>query len=390
MLRTLLGHLAGLTIAAFGCHRQAFINDAGVTEPPVTAETVSVFVGSHSEARIAHLSLHLGSGLLTKLGDIAAAPNPRVLAWNSTKGILYAGNDRSGRISSWRLSGPGGAVSPAADVPSSRPGVWPVSLALHPAGRWLLVGHYENDQSGPLSVVQLDPSGIPTETVFVPDDWCDDTGSFRVAFDPSGQFAFAVCDDDGVYGYRFDEMTGRLDRIQYSSPLDHADYLGILFGPRKDVVYFFDGGLMLSVLNYSGETGTPSLPPKGVFSFAVPGEELPYPRVPFTSRPWLVPNVVAACCDRLFAVNTYQNAVASISLASDAGVAATKTFRTAGLRRPVHLTPTADGARLLVANEETGSVMVLTVHTNGDLEELGPPVVAIPGAASVVIAEGRP
>ena len=70
----------------------------------------------------------------------------------------------------------------------------------------------------------------------VTDDWCDDTGSFRVGFDHSGQFAFAVCDDDGVYGYTFDEMTGRLERLQYPAALDHADYLGVVFGSNPDVV----------------------------------------------------------------------------------------------------------------------------------------------------------
>jgi 6-phosphogluconolactonase (cycloisomerase 2 family) len=351
---------------------------------------LQVFVGSHNEAAIAHLSFDPASGSLRTHDKIPAGAFPRALAWNAAARMLYAGNDRAGRITAFSVSA-SGRVEAAAEVASSSPGVWPVSLAVHPRGRWLLVGHYENGEQGPLSVVGLDDAGRPSGPLVISGDRCDDQGTFRVTFDPTGRYAFAVCDDDGLYGYRFDETSGALTRLDYPNELDHANGVGLLLGSDPGTAYLHaDFDMNVSVLSYDASSATFTLPPREVVSFAVPGEPLPFPRPIFMPLPRLIPAVTIGPGGRhLFGVNFQQNAVVVLTLARDGGVASKKVMVGTGsdLRRPVHAVATADERWLFVANEETGTVAVFSIDESAELALVGAPVPAVSGASSIALVE---
>lgn len=366
-------------------------SEAAATDDVVgAAAAIHLFVGSHSHPEIAHLSFALdGSGL--KLHEpVGTEPFPRTLAWNKGARVLYAGYDRSGRIASFRLDASGG-VTPGAVVTSSSPGAWPVSLALHPSGRWLLVGHYENEARNPLSVVGLDSTGEPTGPVHLSVDRCDDTGTFRVAFDPAGRFAFAMCDDDGLYGYSFEQTNGTLTRLEYADAFDHGDGSGIIIDPSGKVGYIHsDFGATITAWRFDAETGSFSIPFLESVSFAIPGEPLPYPPPLFMSLPRLISAVTMDPAGRfLFGANRLQNAIAVLAVGPDGRIAGLNVTRSldGDLRRPVHAVASGDGRWLFVANEETGTIVVFKIESSGGLTRVGTPIQAIAGASFIVVAD---
>jgi 6-phosphogluconolactonase (cycloisomerase 2 family) len=341
-----------------------------------------VFVGSHTTGTIVCLNLDNASGALSVRSRIDTAMFPRSLAWNDSARVLYATGDRVGLIQAFAFNGQREGLSFLGEVSTGAGEGWPVDLALHPTGRWLLVGHYENVAPYSLVLLGADSAGRLTGERFLVPNLCDDQGTFRVAFDPSGQYAFAVCDDDGVYAYRLDSLSGRLIRVP-NAAFQYVIAVDVTFSPRSNVAYL-SLDTRISVVSYDQNDGILFLPTKQNMVFSVSGEIVSFPRRP--PGPWFAPSMVwNHFGDVLYALNTLENAVAIMEVADDGQLTVAKHVQ--NLRHPVAAKMAPVGPWLLVVNEENGSVAVFKA-TGTTLEPVGDPVQVVEGASSIEI--GRP
>ncbi|NKE70793.1 beta-propeller fold lactonase family protein [Candidatus Manganitrophus noduliformans] len=149
------------------------------------------------------------SGLLTKIGSIAAGTAPYSVTVDPKGRFVYAGNFGSNNISMYRIDPNSGRLTAIGTVPT---GIGPYSGAVDPAGRYLYVANensstdvwiYRIDQtSGALSLIGTVNAGVSPISITV---------------HPSGEFAYvANTISDNISMYTLDGSTGELTLLGHA------------------------------------------------------------------------------------------------------------------------------------------------------------------------------
>ncbi|HEY0714492.1 MAG TPA: beta-propeller fold lactonase family protein [Polyangia bacterium] len=359
---------------------------------PVAGEALHVFVGSHTRPEIAHLHLDSALGNLIVKDRIATAPFPRALAWNQKADVLYAANDRSFQLSAFRLDRTPGVLSPLGAVRDGEFAngdlAWPLNLALHPSGNWLLVGRHIDDGNSGIGVHQLDDTGRWTGRSVNAPLACDDNANFNAAFDPSGRFAYGACDNEGLFRFLFEEASGALTH-QRLEGLEHVDSTDLLFVRGIPAAYLFnDTSSSATVLTHSPDTGGLVFDDGNSVSFRA---EAPTPPVPLDD-PVVGRMTLDPAGTFVYFSLPSQNAIGVDKVGAPGSRRMGRKIigQGAELRRPTHAIRSPVGPWLLVANAETGTVAVFKTfaQASGDLgiDLVGAPVHAVDGASFIAIA----
>ena len=176
-----------------------------------------------------------------QLLDVA---NPSFLTLDRAQRFLYSAHADIEEVSSYAIDPQNGRI--AALNRRSCGGKNPVSLAIDPTGRWIVVANYASGSVGVLPIEQDGSLGPLNDLVSLPGkpgpDCKEQAGSHPhdIVFDPSGRF-IAVPDKglDRVFVFRLDPASGKLAP---KDPAFVASRAGdgprhIAFHPQKEFAY---------------------------------------------------------------------------------------------------------------------------------------------------------
>jgi 6-phosphogluconolactonase len=197
------------------------------------------YVSFQDDNRISICTVDPATGRLAWQEDVAVDGGPAPLAINPAGNILYVGKRVSDEIASYRIDKSTGGLSFVGTVPLQGE---PVHLATDRTGRFVLSAYWHQST---VAVHAVDGNGVAT---FPPIEWrFTAPGAHAIQSDPSNRFVFVPHtarpgQPNGIFQFRFDEMTGRL--TPNDPPLlELQATLGprhICFHPTRDVVYSSD------------------------------------------------------------------------------------------------------------------------------------------------------
>lgn len=232
--------------------------DASDPDAAFTPEVTHVYVGGYS-TEIAHFVLDRESGELDDRGATSAGNAPSYLAVHPQRDALYAVNEQSGAAASQVLAfsiAQDGELSMINAVPSGGEGA--PHLAVHPAGQWVAVAHYESGHTSILPVLENRGLGGVIDIDRGPADMA--RKAHQAVFDPSGANLLVPClESNYVLLYQF-----QLGAITLHTPATVAVAGGprhLVISPDQRYVYVLSelDSLLTSFL-YNGISGQLSSP----------------------------------------------------------------------------------------------------------------------------------
>jgi 6-phosphogluconolactonase len=256
-------------------------------------------------------------------------------------------------------------------------GDWPCHLEINSTGEWLLVSNYG---SGTVSVLPILPDGALGEMT----DLIQHHGSgpnperqegphaHSATFSPDQRFAIvADLGIDALLVYAFDSSTGRLRAHTRVSTRPGAGPRFKAFHPSGQYVYIAHE-LDNTVVVYDYDTASGMLRERQIV------ETLP----PSALSGAIADIHISTSGDRLYVSNRGHDSISLFEIEKD-GRLTRLAIRPCGGRCPRDFAITPGGRFLLVANQDSGEVVVLPVL--GSLEALGAPVerANVPGASCV-------
>lgn len=187
----------------------------------MTGDVTRVYVGSYTVGGggdgegITLLSRDPATGALAVDGVVARLTDPSFLAWHPDRRHLYTVTEAGeGAVAAFAANPDTGALTPLGTQPTG--GKSPCHLTVDPAGRYLLSVNYG---SGSVAVHPIASDGaLGARTDLVQHEGSGPDRSRQegphahvVRYAPDGK-TILVCDlgTDGVYSYRLDTLTGRL------------------------------------------------------------------------------------------------------------------------------------------------------------------------------------
>ena len=191
-----------------------------LTEPKNSILVVGKY-NENGEKGIEVFSLDETSGVLKKLADADAGPNPSYFCISKKHGILYAANE----VMNFKGGQGGGITSLKMDVLNLEklnefaiPNGSPCFISLSPAQDYLFLANYTG---GSIAVVKLDDKGIPasiSDTVsFMPIDE-KNSHAHMISFSPGGEFVYLTdLGLDRIMVFNFDSSTGKLQEFENST-----------------------------------------------------------------------------------------------------------------------------------------------------------------------------
>jgi 6-phosphogluconolactonase len=308
---------------------------------------------------------------MTPLGLVAQTPNPSFIAVDPQRRTLYCVNDTesTGAVSAFSID-PGSGKLAFLNQRSSM-GTRPCHLALDGSGRHLVVANH----GGSLAVLPVAPDGKLGEAT----DLRRHAGKTHVqgvAFSPDRRFVFA-CDSglDVVMAYRLDPGTGKL------APHDPASVtVKSGAGPRRLV--FHPGGKFAYVVGELDSTVT---------AFAYDAKAGTFQNLQALSTlPGYFdgPNRAAELAVHpngkyLYASNCGHDSVVLFSIDAARGTLTYVEDQSTYGTMPVHFGMDTPGQHLAVANNGSGTILILRAPESGRVKP-GGNAVKLPGAACAV------
>lgn len=245
----------------------------------------------------------------------------------------------------------------------------PCHLALAPDGDAIAVANYQDGRvgitgpDGPLAVYQGDEGGPDVERQ-------DGPHAHWVGFDDDGRLIVVDLGSDRVRALAVAEGGSGDPVTLYQAPAGSGPR-HLAFHPQLPVAYLVSElAATLTVLDrvapdlWRARAILPTLPP-GIEAGTLGGAI-----------------VIDAAGERLYVTNRGHDSVVAFAIDADGGVAF-RGHRSSGGASPRALLLLEDAARLVVANEEGGSVGILTLDDAGDLTG-DPLVIPIPGAVFAI------
>jgi 6-phosphogluconolactonase len=317
---------------------------------------------------------HAGSGRLTRLGPAAESPAASFLLVHPNGRYLYAVHEEgrnNDAISAFAIDHKSGKLTLLNTVPSH--GSAPCHLALDKTARFLAVSNYAD---GTVAVFQVLADGRLGEL----------TGFFKhsgssvnparqkephahcVNYSPDNRFLLSAdLGADKIFVYRFDAATGAIapnEPAAFSVPPGSGPR-HIEFNPNGRILYVLEElSSAVEALHYDPPTGTldagptVSALPEG-FSATNISAEL----------------ALNASATLLYASNRGHDSIALFNIDPQRGFLSFKEDASTLGKTPRHFTFDPTGGYLLVANQDSDSLIVFKVHpTTGELRPTGPPV----------------
>lgn len=259
-------------------------------------------------------------------------------------------------------------------TPVDSGGVNPCHLSVHPDGRWLLTAHYGNgNDPGSVAVHRLDAEGFTGALTDVAihqgsgpvTDRQENSHAHQIVVDPAARFVLATdLGADTVFAYRLDPRTGTLQQTAASKLAPGTGPRHLAFAPRGDLVFSADElSSTVTCHRYDTETGT-----------LTPGSTVPATTKAVPNQPGGI--LVSPCGRFVWVTNRGADTVAAFRVAGSA-LQPIAEAPSGGLW-PRALAPA--GNHLIVANQHSGTVTALRVHSSG---ALGAPCAPVPVPSAV-------
>jgi 6-phosphogluconolactonase len=324
-----------------------------------------LYVGSYTDAKraegVALVQFDTRSGALRLLRSCDAGPNPSFLAIHPNGRVLYAVNEvaerlgqRSGAVSAFSIASDG-ALARVGEQSSQ--GAGPCYISVDRSGRVVLVANYDG---GSVALLPIGKGGglAPATSVdqhqgHGPDAERQEAAHAHcIVSDPSNRFALAAdLGLDRVMLYRLDVAAGSLQHVADGDAAlsPGAGPRHIAFHPRQPLVYVV-GELDSTVTTLRFDANAGRLTTFGSQS-SLPGG--------WSGKSYAADIHVAPAGDVLYVSNRGHDSIAVVSIAQGSGALRLEQTIATGGAWPRNFTLDPTGRWLLVANQNSGSIVVL-------------------------------
>ena len=325
-----------------------------------------LYVGSYTDAKraegVALVQFDTTSGALQLVRVVDAGPNPSFLAIHPHGRVLYAANEvadragqRAGGVSAFSIASDG-ALGRLGDQSSQ--GAGPCYVSVDRSGRAVLVANYDG---GSVALLPIGSGGELAPATSVdqhrghgPDAERQEAAHAHcIVADPSNGFALAAdLGLDRVMLYRLDAAAGLLQRVEAGdarlSP--GAGPRHIAFHPQQPLVYVV-GELDSSVTTLRFDTQAGRLTTIDARSSLPAG---------WSGKSYAADIHVGSSGDVLYVSNRGHDSIAVFSIAATSGALSLEQTIATGGAWPRNFTLDPTGRWLLVANQNSGSIVVLS------------------------------
>lgn len=305
--------------------------------------------------------------------------NPSFLVSDPQRSVVYAVHGDSDFASSFLFDSKTGAFSPLSRAATG--GMNGVHQALTPSGRFLLVANYG---SGSVAVLPVEADGTLRpfiDLLELPGEpgphRHEQRGSHphHIVPDPSGRF-FLVPDKglDCVFTLNFDEDAKRLRIVGKAALRPGAGPRHITFHPHEDVAFLVNElESTLTLCRWDAASGT-----------LAPLRQLSTLPETFFGASTAAAVAVTLCGRFVYASNRGQDGIACFGYDSEAQQITPLHWTPSGGRDPRFMTLSADGARIVAANEQGDNLVFFDIgQINGELTRRGR---AVPSLSPSTIA----
>jgi len=341
-----------------------------------------IFVGSYAvadQAGIYSFSFDADSGALEPCATYAGIHNPSFLIVHPKRCCLYALSEHTiGRVYGFRFD-KRGELEPLNEQPSG--GSAPCRLTLDVSGKWLIVSNYN---SGSVCVLPVNDNGALGTATHLVHHHGQGAHLKRQAgphvhsavFAPDGRFVLvADLGVDQIFTYAFDRVAGRLDLRSSMHVRPGAGPRHLVFHPARDTLYVANElDNTANVYDYDTMNGT-LLERQSISS------------LPAGTLPNLMAEInVAPDGSRAYVSNRGHNSISVFDIAPN-GTLTPTAIRPCGGSWPRDFVLARGGRFMLIANQNSGDLVVLPILD--DTICLGEAIarVAVPGASCVQFAD---
>ena len=338
---------------------------------PLPNEQELLYVGSYTDAKradgVALVRFDTRSGALELLRAVDAGPNPSFLAIHPNGRVLYAvnevaerGGQRTGGVGAFSIAGDG-ALARLGDQSSQ--GAGPCYVSVDRSGRVVLVANYEGGSVALLPVARsgaLEPAtSVDQHQGHGPDAERQEAAHAHcIVSDPSNRFALAAdLGLDRVMLYQLDTAAGSLRRVPEGDAVlsPGAGPRHIAFHPTLPLLYVV-GELdsTVTTLRFDATAGR--------LTIADSRSSLP---AGWSGKSYAADIHVAPAGDALYVSNRGHDSIAVFSIAAASGALILEQTIPTGGAWPRNFTLDPTGRWLLVANQNSSSIVVLAREPRG-------------------------
>jgi 6-phosphogluconolactonase len=377
--------LAVLTLALAGCGSAATGEDAGLippladlaAAPPVDGAvtlrpdlatsgptTAIVYVSGYSP-QIAVMTLDLVSGQLTPKTTLPITGSPSFLAIDLPRHHLFAVNEQAnGQVESFVIDPQSGALTHLNDVASGGNG--PAHVSVDATGKWLFAANYGD---GVIAVLPIQPDGSLTGTSST---LSAGANAHQMIADASNKFVFVPCKGaDYVAQYTFNATTGSLGANPHFNTAAGS-------GPRH--LAFHPNGTFAYLIAENAST-------MSAYSI-VAGQLVPLPQTLSTRAAGAAGTNTGAEVQVhpsgkfLYGSNRGDDSIVLYTLDAAGHMTFQTTFPTGG-KTPRDFTIDPTGRWLIVANQDSNDLFVLSIDANSGALTMLPTAIAAPSPTYV-------
>jgi 6-phosphogluconolactonase len=378
-----LGLLGLLGIAAAACTEVPFADDFAVEgldagQPDLTPQSRElgppdlaapppqiVYVSGYSP-QIARFLFNPATGGLSSLGTTPVSGNPSFLAVDPARRHLYALDESTpGLVRAFTIDGMTGALTPLGATVASG-GNGPAHLSVDPSGKWLLVANYGDGKVAVITLLGDGSLGLES------DNKTPGMNAHEILADEPGTHVFVPCKgSDYTAQYLFDAVAGKL--VPNGPATAAASMVGA--GPRHMAMR--PGFAWIIEENTSTMAAyTRDTNGRLVFLHALP-------TVPAGTMNNTAAEVVLSGT-HLYGSNRGHDSIVQFDVAADGHISTVGYTKTGG-KTPRSFTVDSSGKWLLVANQDTNEVRVLSLDPLTGVPTLTTTMVTAPSPAFVGI-----
>jgi 6-phosphogluconolactonase (cycloisomerase 2 family) len=313
-----------------------------------------------------------------ELGRSDAIDNPSYLAVHPKLSVVYAAHADRDVVSAHRVDADTGAFTALGAVPSG--GCNGAAVAVHPTGGRVFVANFD---SGTVAAIPTNPDGslagaiavldLP-RTIDSPEVTATAPQPHSVVLDPTGRFLLVP--DRGLGRVHVLEVglgTLSLTAVGYASLRPRSGPRHAVFHPALHLVYVVtEIDSTVVVCRWDGDAGV--LTPVGRYD-TLPGT--------FFRHSQTAEIAIDPTARNLYVSNRGADSISRLSLSTDGCQATLRSCLASGGRTPRHFMLAADGRSLIIANQDSDTLVALDVDDeSGELSN--PRSVPCPSPAMVV------
>lgn len=328
-----------------------------------STDSMAIVAGTYSQQGsegIYRFFLDRHSGEMSTPQLLLATDDPSYLAVSGT--MLFVANESDpGQLSTVALDPVSGAAGEVSRKPTG--GAAPCYVSLHPSAHFVATANYNG---GNISVFRLDDAGVPVADAMVRDhtglagphpDRQDAPHAHWVQWDPQGQYLYSVdLGLDEIKQFDFDGDTGRLSEARTALRLQPGD------GPRH--MFFHPDLAVTYILNeLSNTVVTAKLDENGKLAEQQRLATLP---PAFTGYSQAAHLHVTRDGRRLYVSNRGHNSITVFAIDEKGHLRWLDNTGTGG-DWPRHFLVLEEAGVMLVANQESNTVVQMTIEADGRL-----------------------